>query len=186
MAEDNNFTPKAEKAISLEERIFLASLVCNLRYVELWLRSCWKTEPLTVPCELLSFTGQRILTFSDEHQKSQTARTQTLQGSATNPGKVTGSYQDFSLCGFSVPYQHYVLCVNFFTAVSLSGCLSSPHQELDCFVLTLVQRDGIQGSMYCNHDVSLQTIQGELKRLLFRQSLTFMQFLCIFLFLFFS
>lgn len=94
VAEDNNFTPKAEKAISLEERIFLASLVCNL-----------------------SFTGQRILTFSDEHQKSQTARTQTLQGSATNP------------------------------AVSLSGCLSSPHQELDCFVLTLVQRDGIQGSI---------------------------------------
>lgn len=65
----------------------------------------------------MSFTGQRILTFSGEEQESKTTKTQTLKGSSTNQ------------------------------AVSLSGCLLSPHQELDNFVLTLVEKDGIQGSI---------------------------------------
>ncbi|KAM9770474.1 DNA-directed primase/polymerase protein [Menidia menidia] len=30
---------------------------------------------------------------------------------------------------------------------TFSGCLSSPHQEVDRFVLTLVQKDGVQGSI---------------------------------------
>lgn len=92
VAEDNRFTPKAEKGISGEEKIFLASLVCNL-----------------------SFTGQKILTFSEPVQDSKTIK--TSEASVTS--------QD----------------------VSLSGCSSSPHQELDHFVLTLVQKDGIQGSI---------------------------------------
>ncbi len=34
VAEDNMFIPKPEKGISVEESVFLASLVCNLRYIE--------------------------------------------------------------------------------------------------------------------------------------------------------
>lgn len=30
----------------------------------------------------------------------------------------------------------------------LSGGMSSPHQEVDNFVVTLVQKDGIQGSKF--------------------------------------
>uniref|UniRef100_A0A8C6U8I9 DNA-directed primase/polymerase protein n=1 Tax=Neogobius melanostomus TaxID=47308 RepID=A0A8C6U8I9_9GOBI len=92
VADDNEFTPKTEKGVSVEEGIFLASLVCNI-----------------------SFTGQRILTVSQETNNNKTAR--SLQGSV--PDK----------------------------ACLLSGYLSSPHQELDQFVLTLVQKDGIQGTI---------------------------------------
>lgn len=34
VAEDNKFIAKPEKGISAEESVFLASLVCNLRYIE--------------------------------------------------------------------------------------------------------------------------------------------------------
>ncbi|XP_072318926.1 DNA-directed primase/polymerase protein [Eucyclogobius newberryi] len=90
VAEDNSFSPKTEKGVSVEEAIFLASLVCNI-----------------------SFTGQKILTFSQE--TNPTGRSQRRPA----PGK----------------------------ASSLSGCSSSPHQEMDQFVLTLVQKDEIQGSI---------------------------------------
>uniref|UniRef100_A0A3B5BKH7 DNA-directed primase/polymerase protein n=1 Tax=Stegastes partitus TaxID=144197 RepID=A0A3B5BKH7_9TELE len=33
------------------------------------------------------------------------------------------------------------------TSDALSGCLSSPHQEVDTFVLTVVRKDGLQGSI---------------------------------------
>lgn len=92
VADDNKFTPKTEKGISVEEGIFLASLVCNI-----------------------SFTGQRIVSFSQETDDNKMAR--SLQGSVPNK------------------------------ACLLSGFLSSPHQELDQFVLTLVQKDGIQGTI---------------------------------------
>ncbi|KAK7912902.1 hypothetical protein WMY93_013113 [Mugilogobius chulae] len=92
VADDNKFWPKTQKGVSVEEGIFLASLVCNI-----------------------SFTGQRILTFSRETEANQSGRRQ--YGPAANKGS------------------------------SLSGCSSSPHQELDQFVLTLVQKDGIQGSI---------------------------------------
>lgn len=92
VADDNEFVPKTEKGVSVEQGLFLASLVCNI-----------------------SFTGQRILTFSEEAHENKTTR--SLQGSV--PSK----------------------------AFSLSGHLSSPHQELDQFILTLVQKDGIQGTI---------------------------------------
>uniref|UniRef100_A0A3Q0SZ38 DNA-directed primase/polymerase protein n=1 Tax=Amphilophus citrinellus TaxID=61819 RepID=A0A3Q0SZ38_AMPCI len=76
VAEDNQFIVKPEKGISAEESIFLASLVCNVRYIGI--------------CE----------TFSS--------------------ALLTGT---------------------------LSGFLSSPHQEVDTFVLTVVRKDGIQGSI---------------------------------------
>lgn len=92
VADDNKFTPKAEKGVSVEEGIFLASLVCNI-----------------------SFTGQRILTFSQENHNNKMAR--SLQGSVPNKASL------------------------------LSGYLSSPHQEVDQFVLSLAQKDGIQGTI---------------------------------------
>lgn len=35
VAEDNKFVSKPEKGISAEQSLFLASLVCNLRYTEI-------------------------------------------------------------------------------------------------------------------------------------------------------
>ena len=34
VADDNKFITKREKGISPEESVFLASLICNLRYIE--------------------------------------------------------------------------------------------------------------------------------------------------------
>ncbi|KAM9315142.1 DNA-directed primase/polymerase protein isoform 1-T1 [Pholidichthys leucotaenia] len=94
LAEDNKLIPKPEKRISVEESVFLASLVCNV-----------------------SFTGQRILTWDvPDMNKSQIPVPLCTQGLAS-------------------------------TSDTLSGCLSSPHQEVDAFVLTIVQKDGIQGSI---------------------------------------
>uniref|UniRef100_A0A3B4ADG7 DNA-directed primase/polymerase protein n=1 Tax=Periophthalmus magnuspinnatus TaxID=409849 RepID=A0A3B4ADG7_9GOBI len=90
LADDNKFSPKHEKGVSVEQGIFLASLICNM-----------------------SFTGQKILTFSEETEANKTGRIQQAPG--------------------------------FRKASPLSGCVSSPHQELDQFVLSLVQKDGIQG-----------------------------------------
>ncbi|CAL9700137.1 unnamed protein product [Knipowitschia caucasica] len=90
VADDNTFSHKSEKGLSVEEGIFLASLVCNI-----------------------SFTGQRILTISQETKVDKTVQL----GCAAK------------------------------AALSLSGCSSSPHQEMDQFVLTLVKKDGIQGNI---------------------------------------
>uniref|UniRef100_A0A7N8Y6C3 DNA-directed primase/polymerase protein n=1 Tax=Mastacembelus armatus TaxID=205130 RepID=A0A7N8Y6C3_9TELE len=88
VADENHFTAKAEKGISTEESIFLASLVCNV-----------------------SFTGQRILTWDPPETKDSKTSSPPLP------------------------------------ADSLSGCLSSPHREVDTFMLTVVKKDGIQGSI---------------------------------------
>ncbi|XP_068583172.1 DNA-directed primase/polymerase protein [Cebidichthys violaceus] len=67
----------------------------------------------------MSFTGQRILTLDiPETKESKTSRPHCQQGSATYP-----------------------------VAGSLSGCLSSPHQEVDNFVLTVIKKDGVHGSI---------------------------------------
>ncbi|XP_031727275.1 DNA-directed primase/polymerase protein [Anarrhichthys ocellatus] len=67
----------------------------------------------------MSFTGQRILTLDvPETKESKTSRPHCQQGSATYP-----------------------------VAGSLSGCLSSPHQEVDNFVLTVIKKNGIHGSI---------------------------------------
>ncbi|XP_075947399.1 DNA-directed primase/polymerase protein [Anarhichas minor] len=67
----------------------------------------------------MSFTGQRILTSDvPETKESKTSRPHCQQGSATYP-----------------------------VAGSLSGCLSSPHQEVDNFVLTVIKKDGVHGSI---------------------------------------
>ncbi|XP_077381456.1 DNA-directed primase/polymerase protein [Festucalex cinctus] len=66
----------------------------------------------------VSFTGQRILTW--EVTDAQLCRT-------------TGVLQDQQ----GLPSDHG----------SLSGCLTSPHREVDDFVLTVVRRDAIQGSI---------------------------------------
>ncbi|XP_021164818.2 DNA-directed primase/polymerase protein [Fundulus heteroclitus] len=94
VAEDNQFAAKPAKGASVEESVFLASLVCNI-----------------------SFTGQRILTWDGtENKEAKTPTPQCQQGSDSNPG-------------------------------TFSGCLSSPYQEVDNFVLTLVRKDGVQGSI---------------------------------------
>ncbi|XP_068607276.1 DNA-directed primase/polymerase protein [Brachionichthys hirsutus] len=94
LADDNRFITKPEKGLSAEESIFLASLVCNLR-----------------------FTGQRILTWDiPETKTAKTSDCHDRQRSAADPD-------------------------------SLSGCLSSPHQEVDNFVLSVVKKDGIHGSI---------------------------------------
>ncbi|XP_041789723.1 DNA-directed primase/polymerase protein isoform X2 [Chelmon rostratus] len=94
VADDNKFIAKPEKGISVEESVFLASLVCNL-----------------------SFTGQRILTWDvPETKDAKTSRPLYQPGSDINPD-------------------------------SLSGCLSSPHQEVDRFVLTVVRKDGVHGAI---------------------------------------
>ncbi|KAI3353145.1 hypothetical protein L3Q82_019701, partial [Scortum barcoo] len=67
----------------------------------------------------VSFTGQRILTWDvPETKESKTSRLHGHRGSAINP-----------------------------VADSLSGCLSSPHQEVDNFVLSVVKKDGVHGSI---------------------------------------
>ncbi|XP_061767934.1 DNA-directed primase/polymerase protein isoform X2 [Nerophis ophidion] len=94
LADDNRFTAETKNSVSAEERVFLASLVCNV-----------------------SFTGQRILTFHVSEAKDlRTTRDQNQQGSLPDPGL-------------------------------LSGCLRSPHHEVDDFVLTMVKKDGVQGSI---------------------------------------
>ncbi|XP_070842083.1 DNA-directed primase/polymerase protein [Chaetodon trifascialis] len=94
VADDNTFVAKPEKGISAEESVFLASLVCNLR-----------------------FTGQRILTWDvPESQDAKTWRPHHQQGSDLNPD-------------------------------SLSGHLSSPHRDVDDFVLTVVRKDGVHGNI---------------------------------------
>uniref|UniRef100_UPI0037E93ED0 LOW QUALITY PROTEIN: DNA-directed primase/polymerase protein-like n=1 Tax=Semicossyphus pulcher TaxID=241346 RepID=UPI0037E93ED0 len=96
VAHDNKFTDKPGKGVSVEESVFLASLVCNV-----------------------SFTGQRVLTSDiPEIKEAKTLRPQNQQVSAPNP-----------------------------VADSLSGYLSSPHQEVDNFVLSVVKKDGIDGSI---------------------------------------
>ncbi|XP_068177139.1 DNA-directed primase/polymerase protein isoform X2 [Antennarius striatus] len=65
----------------------------------------------------LSFTGQRILTWDIPEAK--TAKT-------SGPHCPQGSATDPD---------------------SLSGCLASPHQEVDTFVLSLIKKDGIDGSI---------------------------------------
>ncbi|KAG7225831.1 hypothetical protein INR49_014352 [Caranx melampygus] len=94
VADNNQFLAKPEKGISVEESIFLSSLVCNV-----------------------SFTGQRILTWDVP---------QTKESNTCTPHRQLGP----------APCQS-----------SLSGCLMSPHQEVDNFVLTVVRKDGIQGSI---------------------------------------
>uniref|UniRef100_UPI0037E7BD09 DNA-directed primase/polymerase protein-like n=1 Tax=Semicossyphus pulcher TaxID=241346 RepID=UPI0037E7BD09 len=96
VADDNKFTDKPGKGVSVEESVFLASLVCNV-----------------------SFTGQRVLTSDiPEIKEAKTLRPQNQQVSAPNP-----------------------------VADSLSGYLSSPHQEVDNFVLSVVKKDCIDGSI---------------------------------------
>ncbi|XP_074519324.1 DNA-directed primase/polymerase protein [Halichoeres trimaculatus] len=94
VSDDNKFTAKPEKGVSVEESVFLASLVCNL-----------------------SFTGQRILTWDDPGMKDLTTTTHKQQGSHQS------------------------------SADSISGYQSSPHQNVDDFVLTLVKKNGIKGSI---------------------------------------
>ncbi|XP_038569242.1 DNA-directed primase/polymerase protein isoform X1 [Micropterus salmoides] len=65
----------------------------------------------------VSFTGQRILTWDIPETKE--SKTSTLLGQQ-------GSASN---------------------ADSLNGCLSSPHQEVDNFVLTVVTKDGVHGSI---------------------------------------
>uniref|UniRef100_A0A3P8TD32 DNA-directed primase/polymerase protein n=1 Tax=Amphiprion percula TaxID=161767 RepID=A0A3P8TD32_AMPPE len=65
----------------------------------------------------VSFTGQRILTWD----VSETNETKT-----------------------SIPHCQQGSASN---PNALSGCVSSPHQEVDTFVLTVVRKDGIQGSL---------------------------------------
>ncbi|XP_071359369.1 DNA-directed primase/polymerase protein isoform X2 [Trachinotus anak] len=65
----------------------------------------------------VSFTGQRILTWDVPETKE--SKTTSLH---CQQGSAT-------------------------TPGSLSGCLMSPHQEVDNFVLTVVRKDGVQGSI---------------------------------------
>ncbi|XP_044045084.1 DNA-directed primase/polymerase protein [Siniperca chuatsi] len=65
----------------------------------------------------VSFTGQRILTWDIPETKESKT---------------------------SRPLGHQVSATN---PDSLTGCLSSPHQEVDNFVLTVVKKDGIHGSI---------------------------------------
>lgn len=87
LSDDNKFTAQAEKSMSAEESVFLASLVCNVRCV-------WTTLSLCKHCFLLiflyilycfhviSFTGQRILTWDvAEAKESRGTRAQP-----TSPG----------------------------------------------------------------------------------------------------
>uniref|UniRef100_A0A3Q2ZN57 DNA-directed primase/polymerase protein n=1 Tax=Hippocampus comes TaxID=109280 RepID=A0A3Q2ZN57_HIPCM len=82
LADDNKFISKLSKGVSPEESVFLASLVCNVRYVEI---------------DLLK-------------------------------SKSTATFDKHSYC-------------------LLSSCLTSPHREVDDFVLTVVRRDAVQGSI---------------------------------------
>ncbi|RVE76216.1 hypothetical protein OJAV_G00006230 [Oryzias javanicus] len=94
VAEDNKFIPQPEKGISAEQNIFLASLVCNL-----------------------SFTGQKILTWSvAESSDAKISSSTSQQGSDLVPG----------------PF---------------SGCSVSPYPEVDKYVQNVVQKEEIQGNI---------------------------------------
>lgn len=108
---------------------------------------------------IISFTGQRILTWDvPETKEAKTSRFHCQQGSATNPGSPELTHRLLSvLCT-------HRQCINIFFNIisfhfcntfphpsltdSLSGSLSSPHKEVDNFVLSLVKKDGIHGSKW--------------------------------------
>lgn len=106
VAEDNKFVAKPEKGISAEEGVFLASLVCNLRYAEhLNLQiSCAEiitsitSQRSSSLLRIISFTGQRILTWDvPEAEGAKTLRLDCQQGSATSPGS-TEVTEILSIC----------------------------------------------------------------------------------------
>ncbi|KAL1023459.1 hypothetical protein UPYG_G00041080 [Umbra pygmaea] len=108
VAEDNKFISKPEMNYSVEESLFLSSLISNV-----------------------SFTGQKILTWDLLDKKE-------------------------GLC--SVTYAQKSSTLNS-VSDSLEGYQFSPHKEVDSFVLSVVKRDGIQGSIRrWNYFVSEQLI----------------------------
>lgn len=118
LAEDNKFITAPVKGRSAEESVFLASLICNVRYAEhpeakdsVWWHECF-WEFLLLLLNLFSFTNQKILTWDISEEKED-----------------------------KHPKLHIVL-----DSDSLPGSRSSPHKEVDDFVLTLLKKDGVVGS----------------------------------------
>lgn len=122
LAEDNKFIAAPVKGMSAEQSVFLASLICNVRYEghpepedSMRWNECVFLSNMSVSAFLLcsfSFTNQRILTWDTSEAKED-----------------------------KHPKLHIVL-----DSDSLSGSLWSPHKEVDDFVLTLVKKDGVEGS----------------------------------------
>lgn len=155
MAEDNKFVAKPEKGISSEEGVFLASLVCNLRYTEHLnlqiscaeiITSIESQRSSSLRLRVISFTGQRILTWDGPETKgAKTLRLDCQQRSATSPGSSEVTDIGPTCCD---KLQFWDIYPHLSFTDSLCGSLSSPHGEVDNFVLTLVKKDGIQGSKW--------------------------------------
>lgn len=98
VARDNAFHAKPEKSISAEESVFLASLICNVRYVHTSVQFfCSVLLSIWTVC-ILSFTGQRILTWDGpEAKEAKTSRPPCQQGSDTNQGDL---YLSICHCNF--------------------------------------------------------------------------------------
>lgn len=90
VAEDNKFIPQPEKGISAEQSIFLASLVCNLRYNTVFFLHFFLSFIFTHELFFLyvnSFTGQTILTWNvPETSDTKISRSSCQQGSDSVSG----------------------------------------------------------------------------------------------------
>lgn len=92
MAEDNKFISKPEMGISAEESVFLASLICNVRYAEHFTSNVsllkYRFHHMRVTSNFISFTGQRILTWDlPEIKEAKISRPHGQQGSNNDSGR---------------------------------------------------------------------------------------------------
>lgn len=146
VAGDNVFHAKPEKGVSAEESVFLASLICNVRYVHISIK-CLFSEVLQSFDLCASLVSQ---VRESSHGRIQKQRKPKLHGPLTSreqtPIKVTFICQSVIVIFQYSIFNRLPPPVRSLSTELLSGSKSSPHQEVDNFVLTLVQKDGIQGS----------------------------------------
>ncbi|XP_053797607.1 DNA-directed primase/polymerase protein [Vidua chalybeata] len=139
IAEDNKFVPNCEKDVSLEEAYFLSSLICNVGAND--------------DIKVLS-SG-----FSEERKMSAFLNSKTTRSSRGGPfvsclsagGRVhlpsppvstAVSLYPSSLCTLGVGWHCKDLQEN-----PMEGYQGSPYPEIDNFVRSLVNKDGLQGGI---------------------------------------
>lgn len=128
------------------ERVFgFLNLQCEVRSHFFQVPLFWSVTCFWTVC-ILSFTGQRILTWEGPETKEPgSSGAHRQQAADTNGGDL---YLTICPCIFqySIFNRFPPTHTRLLPTELLSGSMSSPHQEVDNFVLTLVRKDGIQGS----------------------------------------
>lgn len=110
-------------------------------------------EPSLLSCRVTAFSRMWSVSQGREflRGKAQKQRSPNPRGLTTNQTQFQVSWDQAP--SLTVVYHHLIIllsacnwCLCVALAESLSGCQSSPHQEVDTFVLRVVKKDGIQGS----------------------------------------